>query len=62
MSSDKNNCSLCDNWLVIEESKGECRSRSPQALFVQDGSKTILETVFPQTIASDWCGDFKKVN
>ena len=62
MNSDQKKCSSCDNWLVIEEPKGECRSHSPQALAVQEGNKTIFETIFPQTIATDWCGDFKKVN
>jgi hypothetical protein len=60
-NSEQNNCSSCDNWLSTEGASGECRSHAPQTVVVQVGDTTNFETLFPKTIASDWCGEFEQV-
>lgn len=59
-NSEQKNCSSCDNWLSVEGASGECRSHAPQAVVVQVGDTTNFETLFPKTIASDWCGEFEQ--
>lgn len=52
-------CVKCTHWNPLSENKGECRRQPPQAITFRVDNETKMETRFPVTSASDWCGEFK---
>jgi len=51
-------CSACAYWKPTDGQEGECRVRSPQAIVFKVDDSTKFESRFPETKASDWCGEF----
>lgn len=51
-------CSACAYWKQLEGETGECRVRAPQAIAFIVDAETKVETRFPSTAATDWCGEF----
>ncbi|WP_269540855.1 hypothetical protein [Cerasicoccus fimbriatus] len=51
-------CSACAYWKETTSGEGECRVRSPQAIVFKVDAGTQFESRFPETKASDWCGEF----
>lgn len=52
-------CASCAFWKATDEEQGECRVRPPQAVVFRVDDETMVETCFPVTEASDWCGEFR---
>ncbi|MFQ3270305.1 MAG: hypothetical protein ACI9A1_000619 [Lentimonas sp.] len=52
-------CAKCTYWNAQEPDQGECRRQPPQAISFKVDSETKFETRFPETAATDWCGEFK---
>lgn len=52
-------CAECAYWKSQTADNGECRRQPPQAISFKVDSETKFETRFPETMASDWCGEFK---
>ncbi|MEO0794457.1 MAG: hypothetical protein AAFX93_04825 [Verrucomicrobiota bacterium] len=52
-------CSACAYWNETSSGQGECRVRSPQAIVFNVDAETRFESRFPETKASDWCGEFR---
>lgn len=52
-------CSACAYWNDKTGSMGECRVRSPQSIVFKVDDETKFESRFPETKASDWCGEFQ---
>lgn len=53
-------CGACAFWKKTGENAGECRVQPPQAIAFKVDEETRVETRFPVTEATDWCGEFKK--
>lgn len=53
-------CQACAYWKKTSDAQGECRVQPPQAIAFQVDEETRVETRFPVTEASDWCGEFEK--
>ena len=51
------NCQACAYWKSSSET-GECRRHAPQNIVFEVNDKVSVESRFPTTEASDWCGDF----
>jgi len=52
-------CAACTFWKGLDNHKGECRVRPPQTIAFKVDEETKIETCFPVTQDSDWCGEFK---
>jgi hypothetical protein len=52
-------CQKCAYWNAQSVDNGECRRHSPQSISFKLDSETKFETRFPNTVGSDWCGEFK---
>lgn len=52
-------CAKCAHWNAKASDSGECRRQPPQAISFKIDNETKVETCFPETSASDWCGEFK---
>lgn len=53
-------CAACAHYKSNTATLGECRRHSPQTVAFQVDAGVKFESRFPQTKASDWCGDFAK--
>ena len=51
-------CANCIHWKALASSTGECRRHAPQTVAFQVDEGVKFESRFPETAASDWCGDF----
>ncbi len=49
-------CGECRFWVAVTEATGTCR-RHPPVPFPPDFS---LLAVFPVTVSTSWCGEFKR--
>lgn len=49
-------CAKCKYWLCHKGKDGICRYRPPTVLC--SSMRDQFETVWPQTQATEWCGDF----
>ncbi len=52
-------CAACKSWKESGNGQGECRARSPQLIVFEVDNDTKIESRFPTTSASDWCGEFQ---
>lgn len=52
-------CAACANWNETSANQGECRAHSPQLITFEIDDSVKVESRFPTTSASDWCGDFE---
>ena len=50
-------CATCKYWNPASADQGECRRRPPQAIVFKVGDDEKIETRFPTTQGSDWCGE-----
>ncbi|MGE9268843.1 MAG: hypothetical protein ACQKBY_12175 [Verrucomicrobiales bacterium] len=50
-------CAACAYWKE-EGNAGECRRHAPQTIAFEVDDEVKIESKFPETQASDWCGDF----
>jgi hypothetical protein len=53
-------CSTCAHYNAASAKLGECRRHAPQTIAFQVDDGVKFESRFPQTKATDWCGDFAK--
>lgn len=51
-------CSKCAYWKSVSAQKGECRRNAPQSVVFAVDEDTRFETHFPETGATDWCGEY----
>jgi|KBSSwiStaDraftv2_1062776.scaffolds.fasta_scaffold898117_2 hypothetical protein len=53
-------CENCRYWLEGRDRNGggKCRRRAPQVIAHTQGP--AIQSVFPITAGSDWCGDWEK--
>jgi hypothetical protein len=58
-SAQTDTCAHCAYWKPQASDNGECRRQPPQAITFKVDSETKFETRFPETMAGDWCGEFK---
>lgn len=58
IATDTKTCNACAYWKATDGAQGECRVRSPQAIVFKVDNETQFESRFPETKASDWCGEF----
>jgi len=56
--AEKAACSACAYWNANDGNIGECRRKAPQSVVFAVDESTRFETRFPETTASDWCGEF----
>lgn len=57
-------CESCQYWLRNSGAHGECRRHAPHTTLVGYTDKLHAEqpaTIWPATIASDWCGEYAPV-
>ena len=60
--SDIKYCEECVYWGEIENETGECRIKAPEVMDISDEEgNDEPTTVWPQTEATDWCGQSKTV-
>ncbi|MDQ8190036.1 hypothetical protein [Roseibacillus persicicus] len=52
-------CQACAYWEASSD-KGECRRHAPQNIVFEVNEKVSVESRFPITSASNWCGDFSE--
>lgn len=52
-------CQACTHWNAKGGSEGECRRHAPQTIAFEIDDDVKVESRFPETKASDWCGDFE---
>ena len=52
-------CQACAYWNAGDNGEGECRRRAPQTIVFEVNDQVSVESRFPTTSASDWCGDFE---
>ena len=52
-------CQACAYWNEGGSGEGECRRRAPQTIVFEVNDKVSVESRFPSTSATDWCGDFE---
>ena len=52
------NCQACAYWNGASSEKGECRRHAPQNIVFKVNEEVSVESRFPTTSASDWCGDY----
>jgi len=51
-------CAKCKYWDNANSNSGQCRRSAPQAVVFKVDSEVEYRSVFPETVESDWCGDF----
>lgn len=52
-------CGQCLHWKAkAATNAGECRRHAPQTVAFQVDESVKFESRFPETQASDWCGDY----
>jgi len=51
-------CGKCRYWEIKESATGECHRYSPQTVAFSVDDETHFTTVFPETTAEEWCGEF----
>lgn len=54
-----NTCATCASWKSSASTEGECRRHAPQLVVFEIDDSTKIESRFPTTKATDWCGDFQ---
>ncbi len=59
-STSTKTCSSCAHWKAEENNNGECRRHAPQVVSFEIDSSLSIESKFPTTSASDWCGDYEE--
>lgn len=52
-------CASCKSWDSKGADQGECRRHAPQLIVFEIDDTTKIESRFPVTSASDWCGDYQ---
>lgn len=52
-------CAACAHWNATGDRDGECRRHAPQTIAFEVDDDVKVESRFPETKASDWCGDFE---
>ena len=52
-------CEACAYWDSADNKTGECRRHAPVTVAFNVDAATKYEAKFPETKASDWCGDFQ---
>lgn len=52
-------CAACANWKSTAQDQGECRSHAPQLITFEVDASMKVESRFPTTSATDWCGEFE---
>ncbi len=52
-------CGACAHWNASTETEGQCRRHAPQLITFEVDADVKVESRFPSTSASDWCGDFE---
>lgn len=53
-------CATCAFWDSENSNEGTCRRNAPQAVVFEVEDGTAFHTLFPETLASDWCGEYEK--
>jgi uncharacterized Fe-S radical SAM superfamily protein PflX len=60
-------CSMCRFWNQIDENQGYCQIRAPQVIrqnIHYGSSSTVsgseLQTAFPVTEPTEWCGEWER--
>lgn len=52
-------CASCNFWNAKQGSdQGQCRRHAPQTVVFNVDAGVKFESRFPETQASDWCGDY----
>ena len=51
-------CGKCRYWEAKDESVGECHRNAPQTIVFSVDEESHFTTVFPETTAEEWCGEF----
>ena len=51
-------CATCAHWNALSGDNGQCRRQPPQAISFKVDAGVQFETRFPETAASDWCGEY----
>lgn len=49
-------CSDCAYWDTTDQANGKCRRVPPALVYMADAGMSA--TLFPQTTADDWCGEW----
>ena len=52
-------CADCTHWNARSSTEGECRRHAPQTIAFEVDDTLRVESRFPATAATDWCGDFE---
>lgn len=52
-------CTGCAHWKATGTDAGECRRSAPQLISFTVDAETKIESRFPETAGSDWCGDYE---
>lgn len=52
-------CQACAYWQASNQENGECRRSAPQTIVFEVNDQVSVESRFPATNASDWCGEFE---
>ncbi|MCU0796332.1 MAG: hypothetical protein MUF31_10395 [Akkermansiaceae bacterium] len=52
-------CENCVHWNADAEEDGECRRHAPQLITFEVDDEVHVESRFPITDKTDWCGDFE---
>ncbi len=53
-----NKCKDCKFW-EPKGKAGECHRHTPQIIWGRGEHEDAIETVFPETGGSEWCGEFE---
>lgn len=53
-------CASCTFWESKDQAEGTCRRNAPQAVVFEVEEGTVFHTLFPETAATDWCGEYKQ--
>ncbi|MEM7671749.1 MAG: hypothetical protein AAF212_00265 [Verrucomicrobiota bacterium] len=57
VATESKTCSVCAYWNETG-AEGECRAKAPQTIVLTIDSETKVESLFPTTKGTDWCGEF----
>ena len=55
-------CAQCEHFEPVTETEGDCRAQPPTLVVRRAQDRDIVETRWPSTLPSDWCGNYTGPN